>query len=109
LPDLSFPVSLHSQKINMDLFVAGLPYDMEKEELQEMFEEFGTVTSARVIIDRETGKSRGFGFVSMSDSDQAEKAIKDIHGSSIDGRTLTVKVAEERKGIGNQERGFRQQ
>jgi RNA recognition motif-containing protein len=93
----------------MDLFVAGLPYDMEKEELQEMFEEFGTVKSARVIVDRETGKSRGFGFVSMSDSDQAEKAIKDVHGSSIEGRTLTVKVAEERKAVGNQGRSFRQQ
>lgn len=81
----------------MDLFVAGLPFNMEKEELQEMFEEFGTVTSARVIVDRETGKSRGFGFVTMFDTVQAEKAIKDINGSSIDGRALTVKVAERKK------------
>jgi len=49
----------------MDLFVAGLPFDMEKEELQAIFEDFGTVTSAKVIVDRETRKSRGFDFVSM--------------------------------------------
>ena len=81
----------------MDLFVAGLPFDMEKEELQAIFEDFGTVTSAKVIVDRETRKSRGFGFVSMPDKEQAAKAIKDINGSSIDGRPLTVKVAENKK------------
>jgi RNA recognition motif-containing protein len=92
----------------MNLFVAGLPFDMEKEELQEMFEEFGAVTSATVIVDRETGKSRGFGFVTMPDNEEAERAIKDIDGSSIDGRPLTVKVAEDKKPASNDRGSFRQ-
>lgn len=81
----------------MNLFVAGLPYDMDDQELKEMFEEFGTVSSAKVIHDRETGKSRGFGFVEMPDNAAAEKAMKELNMSEIDGSKLTVKVAEERK------------
>lgn len=81
----------------MDLFVAGLPFDISKEELQEMFEEFGTVVSAKIINDLQTGKSRGFGLISMPDAQQAEQAIKDINGSSIEGRTLTVKLAENKQ------------
>ena len=84
-------------KINMNLFIAGLPFDVDDQELKELFEEFGEVTSARVIHDKETGKSRGFGFVEMPDNAAAEKAMKEISESDLSGRRLTVKVAEERK------------
>jgi cold-inducible RNA-binding protein len=81
----------------MELFVAGLPFDMDQEELQEIFQDFGTVTATKIIIDRETNKSRGFGFVTMPVAAEAEKAIKEVDGSSIEGRRLTVKVAEAKK------------
>lgn len=81
----------------MNLFIAGLPFDVDDQELKELFEEFGEVTSAKVILDKETGKSRGFGFVEMPDNSAAEKAIKEISDSELSGRRLTVKVAEERK------------
>ncbi len=81
----------------MNLFITGLPYDVSDQELKELFEEFGTVNSAKVILDRETGKSRGFGFVEMPDNAAAEKAMKELSDSELGGRRLTVKVAEERK------------
>src|SRR5437762_803798 len=81
----------------MNLFVAGLPSDIDDQELQQIFEEFGSVSSSKVILDKETRKSRGFGFVEMSNDAQAEKAIRDLNGSNLDGKTLTVKVAEDRK------------
>ena len=59
----------------MKLFVAGLPYDMDDAELEEFFDKFGKVLSAKVSIDRETGKSRGFGFVEMPNDDEANEAI----------------------------------
>lgn len=96
----------------MNLFVAGLPYDMDNQELQEIFEEFGTVNSARIILDKETRRSRGFGFVEMPDSAEAEKAISGLNGSSIDDRTIAVKEAEDRgnnNGGGNRGGGFRRE
>ena len=82
---------------NMNLFVAGLPYDVDDQELQQIFEEFGTVGSAKVILDKETRKSRGFGFVEMPDDAEAQKAIQGLHEANLEGKTLTVKVAEDRK------------
>jgi cold-inducible RNA-binding protein len=84
----------------MNLFVAGLPFDVDDQELKEIFEEYGTVGSAKVILDRETRKSRGFGFVDMPDNAEAEKAIKGLDGAALDNKTLAVKVAEERKPSG---------
>jgi RNA recognition motif-containing protein len=81
----------------MNLFITGLPFDVNDQELKELFEEFGTVNSAKVILDRETHKSRGFGFVEMPDNAAAEKAIKELSNSELSGRRLTVKVAEEKK------------
>ena len=81
----------------MKLFVAGLPYDVDDQELQQIFEEFGTVGSAKVILDKETRKSRGFGFVEMQDNTEAQNAIKGLNEAQLDGRTLAVKVAEDRK------------
>jgi RNA recognition motif-containing protein len=84
----------------MNLFVAGLPYDVDNEELKAIFEEYGAVTSAKVILDKETHKSRGFGFVEMSDSAEAKKAIDGLNGAQLDGKTLSVKEAEDRRSGG---------
>ncbi|PWT77352.1 MAG: RNA-binding protein [Bacteroidetes bacterium] len=81
----------------MNLFVANLPFDVDDQELQQIFEEFGTVSSAKVILDKETRKSRGFGFVDMPQSEEAQAAIKGLNEASLSGRTLTVKVAEDKK------------
>ncbi|HTQ29504.1 MAG TPA: RNA-binding protein [Puia sp.] len=82
------------------LFVAGIPYDMDDEELKQIFEDYGVVNSARVIMDKETGKSRGFGFVEMSAEAEADEAISRLNGGELAGRTLTVKVAEDKKPAG---------
>ena len=76
----------------MKIFVAGLPFAVSDQELQEIFEPYGTVGSAKVILDRETHKSRGFGFVEFASNEEAEKAIKALDGTSLEGRTLTVAV-----------------
>ncbi|MDR3713202.1 MAG: RNA-binding protein [Puia sp.] len=84
----------------MNLFVAGLPYDVDDQELQAIFAEFGAVNSAKVILDKETRKSRGFGFVEMPDKAEAEKAIQGLDGAQLEGKTLAVKEAEERRSGG---------
>jgi RNA recognition motif-containing protein len=81
----------------MKLFVAGLPLDMDNQELKEMLEEFGKVTSAKVILDRETHKSRGFGFVDMADDTAALVAMDELNVSELDGKRLSVKVAEDKR------------
>ncbi len=94
----------------MNIFVGGLPYAVSDDELRDAFEVHGTVTSAKVITDRETGRSRGFGFVEMSDDAEANKAIEAMNGSEMGGRTLTVNQArprEERGGGGNRGGGGR--
>ena len=89
----------------MKLFVAGLPFDVDDQELQEMFETYGTVGSAKVILDRETRKSRGFGFVEFANDAEAKEAIKALDGGSLEGRQLTVKLAEDKPSSGGGNRG----
>jgi RNA recognition motif-containing protein len=81
---------------DMKIFVAGLPYDLDDAELEEIFEKFGTVTSAKVAIDKETGKSKGFAFVEMPDSTEAKDAIESMNDISLGKKPLVVKEAEER-------------
>ena len=76
------------------LYVGGLPYSVTEGRLQELFAEHGTVESANVISDKFTGQSRGFGFVEMSSSSEAQKAIQSLNGTQLDGRTLTVNEAK---------------
>lgn len=86
----------------MNLFVAGLPYDLDDAELEEIFEKFGPVLSAKVAIDRETGKSRGFGFVNMQNEEDGKQAIELLNDIQL-GRSkkpLVVKAAEDRPGGG---------
>ncbi|HEX7904627.1 MAG TPA: RNA-binding protein [Chitinophagaceae bacterium] len=90
----------------MKLFVAGLPYDMDDAELEEFFEKFGTVTSVKVAMDRETGKSKGFGFVEMPVDAEAKEAIDGLNNLSLGRKTLVVKQADDNGG-GGQNRGNR--
>lgn len=84
----------------MKIFVAGLPYDLDDAELEEIFEKFGTITSAKVAMDRETGKSKGFGFVEMPNEAEAKEAIEGLNDISLGKKPLIVKAAEERQGGG---------
>jgi|SRR3954468_14457487 RNA recognition motif-containing protein len=76
------------------VYVGGLPYSLTEGRLEEVFAAHGTVTSARVISDKFTGQSRGFGFVEMNSSDEAQKAIDSLNGTQLDGRTLVVNEAK---------------
>lgn len=89
----------------MNLFVAGLPYDLDDAELEEIFEKFGTVTSAKVAMDKETGKSRGFGFVEMPVESEAKDAIENLNDISLGKKPLVVKAAEDRQGGGGSRGG----
>jgi RNA recognition motif-containing protein len=82
----------------MKLFVAGLPYDLDDAELMEIFEKFGTVVTARVAMDKETGKSKGFGFVDMQNAEEARDAIENLKDISLGKKPLVVKEAEEKSG-----------
>ena len=84
----------------MNLFVAGLPYDLDDAELMEIFEKFGTIKSAKVAMDKETGKSRGFGFVEMPNDAEAKEAIEGLNDISLGKKPLVVKQAEDRPGGG---------
>ncbi len=81
----------------MNIFVAKLSWNTQSEDLREAFEAFGEVSSANVIMDKETGRSRGFGFVEMDNEDEALAAIEELNNSELDGRTIVVKKAEPRK------------
>lgn len=82
------------------IYVGNLPFSTNDAELRSMFEAHGTVASATVVMDRETGRSRGFGFVEMSDDAQAQAAIEAMNGKSINGRDLTVNEARPRENRG---------
>lgn len=89
----------------MNLFVARLSYSTTNSGLQQAFEAFGEVTSARIIMDKDTGKSKGFGFVEMADDDAANEAIAQLNESELDGRTIVVKEARDDNGGGNSRGG----
>lgn len=88
------------------LYVGNLAYSVTNETLEQLFAEFGTVTSAQVIQDRETGRSKGFGFVEMQSDDAAQKAISALHDQQHDGRPLTVNEAKPRESSGGGRGGF---
>ncbi|NOX22335.1 MAG: RNA-binding protein [Actinobacteria bacterium] len=82
--------------MSSNLYVGNLTFNTTSGDLETLFGEYGDVRKAQVITDRDTGRSRGFGFVEMGSSDEAEAAINALNGSSVDGRDLTVNVAKER-------------
>ena len=75
------------------IYVGNLPFSATSESLSEVFSKFGSVDSSKIIIDRETGRSKGFGFVEMADATDADSAIAQLHGSDLGGRALTVNEA----------------
>jgi RNA recognition motif-containing protein len=89
----------------MKIFVAGLPYDLDDAELEEIFEKFGKVVSAKVVLDKETGKSKGFGFVEMPNETEAKEAIEGLNDISLGKKPLVVKQAEDRPAGGGSSGG----
>ena len=79
------------------LFVGQLPFSVDNAGLKELFSQIGTVISATIISDRETGKSKGFGFVEMSTDEEAQKAITALHGTDVGGRKIVVNIARPRE------------
>ncbi len=85
----------------MNIFVAKLSFDTQEDDLRHAFEAFGQVDSAKIIMDKFTGRSKGFGFVEMPNDDEARAAIGDLNDAELDGRNIVVKQAEDR---GNRDR-----
>ena len=81
----------------MNIYVSNLSFNVQDEDLKEFFTPFGEVTSAKIINDRESGRSRGFGFVEMSDDTASKKAIAELDGSEVDGRTMKVMEAKPKE------------
>jgi RNA recognition motif-containing protein len=88
------------------LFVGGLPYSTTDEELNELFAKTGTVVSATIITDRDTGRSKGFGFVEMGSEEEAQNAISELHAKDFGGRPLAVNEARPREDRGGDRGGF---
>lgn len=80
----------------MNIYVGNLHFDLTEDELREHFEEFGQVTSVKIITDKYTGRSKGFGFVEMASDDEGNKAIESLNGKEISGRAVKVNLARER-------------
>ena len=89
----------------MNIYVGNLPFETTEDSLQVTFTEYGSVDTARVITDRMTGRSRGFGFVEMPNNDEAETAIKALNGKDFNGRSLTVNEARPREDRGGSRGG----
>ena len=87
------------------LYVGNLSYGMSDSDLQRLFEEYGTVESAQIVMDRESGRSKGFGFVEMSNDQEAQAAIDGLNGQEISGRALTVNEARPREDRGGRTGG----
>lgn len=80
----------------MNIYVGNLPFDARESDLRSLFAEYGTIDSVSVISDRDTGRSRGFGFVELADGDQARRAIEKLDGQDLNGRRITVNEAKPR-------------
>ena len=89
------------------LFIGGLDWNTNDQSLHAAFGEFGPVTEAKVITDRETGRSRGFGFVTFQNNADGDKAVAQMDGKTLDGRTVRVNEAQEKTGGGGSSRGGR--
>ena len=94
----------------MNIFVGSLPFSIEEADLRESFEAYGTVDSVKIITDKFTGRSKGFGFVEMPNDDEALKAIEELNGATVQGRAIVVNKSEpkpegERRSFNNNSRG----
>jgi len=93
--------------MSMKLYVGNLSFKTSSDDLQQLFSQAGTVESATVVEDRDTGRSRGFGFVEMASKEEGQKAIEQFNGTDLDGRNLTVNEARPREDRGNRGGGGR--
>lgn len=82
----------------MNIYVSNLGFDIQNEDLNSIFTPYGEVSSAKIITDRVTGRSRGFGFVEMPNDEAANKAIDELNGGTIEGRTISVTIAKPKEG-----------
>jgi len=90
----------------MNIYVSNLSFNVADEDLREFFAEYGEVSSAKIITDRTTGNSRGFGFVEMPNDEQAKKAIQELDGGVVEGRTISVTIAKPKEERPNNKRSF---
>lgn len=93
----------------MNIFVGSLPYRLKEAQLSEYFEEYGNVTSVKIVTDRESGRSKGFGFVEMENDEEANAAIEALNGYEVDGRNIVVNEARprtENRDFNNNRRSF---
>lgn len=88
----------------MNMYVSNLSFHTKDDELRKLFEVFGAVSSAKVISDRETGRSRGFGFVEMQSDEEGNAAIKGLNNKEIEGRPMSVSIAREKTDRGERKR-----
>ena len=102
---------LHYYKqVHMNIFVGSLPFSIEEADLRESFEAYGAVDSVKIITDKFTGRSKGFGFVEMPNDAEAQKAIDELNGATVQGRAIVVNKSEpkpegERRSFNNNSRG----
>jgi RNA recognition motif-containing protein len=94
----------------MNIFVGSLPFSIDEADLRESFEVYGTVASVKIITDKFTGRSKGFGFIEMENDEEAQKAITELNGATVDGRTIVVNKSEpkpegERRSFSNNRPG----
>jgi len=89
-------ITLYFRKVRMNIFIGNLSRNVTQDALQQLFEAFGKVDSAAVIKDKFSGESKGFGFVEMSSTDEAQAAMAELNGRDVDGRSLTVNEARPR-------------
>jgi RNA recognition motif-containing protein len=85
------------REVAMNIFVGNLPFSTSESDLRAMFADYGDIESVAIITDRDTGRSRGFGFVELSDNTRAADALRDLDGTDIDGRSIRVNEAEQRR------------
>jgi cold-inducible RNA-binding protein len=84
----------------MNIYVSNISFHTNEDDLKNLFSKFGAVTSAKIIMDRETNESRGFGFIEMQSAEEGNKAIEGLNGKEIEGRALSVSVAREKENRG---------
>lgn len=80
----------------MNIYLGNLPYNIKEDEIMELFEEYGNVSTVKLITDKFTGKSKGFGFVEMPNDEEAKKAIEELNGKEVNSRNITVNEAREK-------------
>ena len=88
----------------MNIYVGNLDYKVDEEELKNVFTEYGNVSEVKIITDKMSGRSKGFGFVTMDDNDEAKKAIEELNGTTVSTREIVVNEAREKKETNNRRR-----